>query len=332
MISRRRFAAMLPLGAACFAGSGFFSASAWAQKASCSPLRLVVPFPPGGGGDVLARFAAEHLSRRLGRKVWIDNRPGAGGTIGAKAASAAKPDGQTLAYVTNGILCVNPLLYRSANFDAAASLAPVGQLSSIGLIGVLNPDALPGVSDLPSLIAYAKDHPGAVNFASSGSGTTSHLAGLFFAERAGLKLAHVPYKGGAAAILDVLAGRIPFMIDVAPNVIGHIASGKLKALGAASKARLAVAPDVPTFEEGGLSGFELSAWDGIAAPLGTPEAVLDALSEALADMLAEPDVRAGLARKGAEPGTGRRADFSDFIAAERPKWASLVRAVEASAG
>ena len=296
-----------------------------------TPIRLIVPFPPGGGGDVLARSVGDEFGRRLGEKLWIDNRPGAGGTIGARLAAKQPQDGRTRLYATNGILCVNPLLYKNIPFDPLASLEPVGQISSIGLIGVLNPNAVPGVTDLQSLLSFAQKHPGSLDFASSGNGTTSHLAGCFLSERTGLSFSHVPYKGGSAAILDVLAGRIPFMIDVAPNVLPHIRSGKLKALGVTAQRRLRVAPEIPTFAEAGISGFELAAWDGIMAPKGTSEEVLESLSCALAETLQAPETTRRLAVKGAEAASGRRADFSAFIAEERPKWARLVERVRAEA-
>lgn len=204
-------------------------------------------------------------------------------------------------------------------------------ISEIGLVGVLNPNAIAGVTDLKSLVAWAKAHPKEVNFASSGIGTTSHLAGLLFARRAGLELTHVPYRGGAAAMLDVLSGRIPFMIDVAPNALQHVRSGKLTALGAASKQRLAIAPDIPTFAEAGVADVELSAWDGIVLPKGAPDELVNRVSAALARALRRPEVVASLSKKGAEPRPGTSADFIRFIESETPKWAELVAAIQAEA-
>ena len=290
---------------------------------------LIVPFPAGGGGDVLARTAAAAFGEELGVKLWIDNRPGAGGVIGARHAAHAAPDGRTFGYATNGIFCVNPLLYPQAAFDPVRELTPVGRLSEIGLVGVLNPQALSGVTDLASLIAHARARPKAVNFASSGVGTTSHLAGLLFAQTAGVELTHVPYRGGAAALLDVLSGRIPFMIDVMPNVLPHVRSGALAPLGAASRVRLAAAPEIPTFAEQGLAGMELSAWDGLVLPKDASPELVRRASAALNRALAHPEVREGLAKKGAEPRPGTPEEFARFIEAERPKWARLVRALSA---
>ncbi|WP_297608922.1 tripartite tricarboxylate transporter substrate binding protein [uncultured Sutterella sp.] len=309
-----------------FAASGAFAANAFANTESTG---LVVPFPAGGGGDVLARSVAGALAEELGTKIWVDNRPGAGGTIGARHLSRARADGSMLGYVTNGILCVNPLLYPNVPFNPREELRPAGMISEIGLVGVLNPNAIAGVTDLKSLVAWAKAHPKEVNFASSGIGTTSHLAGLLFARRAGLELTHVPYRGGAAAMLDVLSGRIPFMIDVAPNALQHVRSGKLTALGAASKQRLAIAPDIPTFAEAGVADVELSAWDGIVLPKGAPDELVSRVSAALARALKRPEVVASLSKKGAEPRPGTSADFIRFIESETPKWAELVAAIQA---
>ena len=308
--------------------SGAFAANAFANTESSG---LVVPFPAGGGGDVLARSVAGALAEELGTKIWVDNRPGAGGTIGARHLSRARADGSMLGYVTNGILCVNPLLYPNVPFNPREELRPAGMISEIGLVGVLNPNAIAGVTDLKSLVAWAKAHPKEVNFASSGIGTTSHLAGLLFARRAGLELTHVPYRGGAAAMLDVLSGRIPFMIDVAPNALQHVRSGKLTALGAASKQRLAIAPDIPTFAEAGVADVELSAWDGIVLPKGAPDELVNRVSAALARALRRPEVVASLSKKGAEPRLGTSADFIRFIESETPKWAELVAAIQAEA-
>lgn len=325
MLTRRRIIqnAGLFLG---FAMSGTFAAKASVGEASAG---LVVPFPAGGGGDVLARSVSGALAEELGTKIWVDNRPGAGGTIGARHLSRARADGSMLGYVTNGILCVNPLLYPNVPFNPREELRPVGMISEIGLIGVLNPNAIAGVTDLESLVAWAKAHPKEVNFASSGIGTTSHLAGLLFARRAGIELTHVPYRGGAAAMLDVLSGRIPFMIDVAPNALPHVRSGKLQPLGAASRTRLAIAADIPTFAEAGVAGIELSAWDGIVLPKGASDKLVERVSSALARALKHPEVVASLSKKGAEPRPGTSADFIRFIEAESPKWAELVEAVQA---
>lgn len=290
---------------------------------------LVVPFPPGGGGDNLARSEVEYLSKNLGSTVWIANRPGAGGNIGTSSVVQAAPDGKTFGYVTNGIFCVNPLLYKTTNFDPMKDLIPVGQLSKIGLIMVLNPKAIPGVTDLPSLIKYAKEHPGKVNFASSGVGTTSHLAGQYFAQVTGTKLTHIPHAGGAAALVEVLAGRIPFMIDVSSNVLPHIRKGALKALAVTTPERLTAAPEVPTMKEAGVDGYELYAWDGFVLPKGTPAPVVEKFSNAIKALKNSEDAKQKILKLGAEPVFSGADEFAAFIAAEKPKWNSLVSEIKA---
>lgn len=311
----------------------FFAAAAalpLTGLAAEEPVRLVVPFPAGGGGDVLARSVVDSFASHLQRKVWVSNNPGAGGTLGAQIAAKAAADGTTVLYTTNGMWCVNHLLYPSLHFDPLQALTPVGQISRMGLILALNNKAIAGVNSLATLIDYARCHPKEVNFASAGTGTTSHLAGLYFAQSTGIELTHIPFRGGAAAMLDVLAGRIPFLIDVAPNVLPQVEAGKLQAIAVTTASRIKAAPDVPTFSELGIQGFDLSAWDGMAMPSSTPTEILDRNHEALEQSLADDAVIRRLAVKGAEPVEGSRKDFADFIAAEAPKWARLVERIRAS--
>lgn len=285
---------------------------------------LVVPFPPGGGGDNLARAALDLFAEKYGEPIWVLNRPGAGGNIGTAAAAAAKPDGKTLAYVTNGIMCVNKKLYKNVPFDPMTDLVPVGQLSKIGLIMVLNPRTIEGVTDLPSLIKYAKEHPETVNFASSGVGTTSHLAGEYLAKRAGIKLTHIPHSGGAAALVEVMGGRIPFMIDVSSNVLPHVKSGALKALAVTTPERLSAAPEIPTMKEAGLDNYELYAWDGFALPKGVDKETVKVFSDAFHALAKDDQARRRLQNLGVEPVFSDSETFSRFIHEEQPKWDALV--------
>lgn len=310
----------------------FFAAAAMplSSFAAEEAVRLVVPFPAGGGGDVLARSVVDSFANHLQRKVWVSNTPGAGGTLGAQIAAKAPADGTTVLYTTNGMWCVNHLLYPNLHFNPLQSLSPVGQISRMGLILALNDKAIDGVHSLSSLIDYARRHPKAVNFASAGTGTTSHLAGLYFAQNTGIELTHIPFRGGGAAMLDVLAGRIPFLIDVAPNVLPQIEAGKLQPLAVTTASRIQAAPNIPTFSELGIKGFDLSAWDGMAMPAATPEELLERNHEALERSLADPTVIRRLGVKGAEPIAGSRRDFAEFIASETPKWARLVERIRAS--
>lgn len=285
-------------------------------------LQVIVPFPPGGGGDTLARAVLEPAAALMRRSAVAVNRPGAGGTVGARAAARARPDGSTLCYVTNGILCVNARLYPKLGFDARRELKPVCALSRIGLVMAVNEKAA-GCSTLAGLLEKARSNPGAVAFASAGVGTTSHLAGALLAARAGVKLNHIPHAGGAAAVKEVLAGRIPFLIDVMPNVMPHVEAGTLRALAVTTPERSPIVPGIPTLAELGLEGFSLFAWDGFAAPLGTPEEALKPFADAVSEALSQETVAARLRRRGAEPLKLAGAEFAAFIDQQAPLWAAL---------
>lgn len=295
-----------------------------AQGASTT---VVVPFPPGGGGDTLARAVLEPMGERLGEKVVVMNRPGAGGNIGTSQVARAAADGRTFGYVTNGIMCVNPHLYGTKTLDPMRDLLPVGGLSVISLVMVLNPKALPGVTDFASLMAKARREPGVVTYASAGIGTTSHMAGALLSARAGIELTHVPHAGGAAAVTEVLAGRIPFMIDVMPNVMPHIQAGTLKALAVSTPERSPMLPDVPVFAELGVKDCTIFAWDGFVAPKGTPDEVVRRFNRALNEVLADPAVTERLRRRGALTAPGTPEAFAAFVTDEAPRWADLVKAV-----
>lgn len=234
-------------------------------------MTIVVPFPPGGG-DILARTVSLPFSEALREKVVIFNRPGAGGNIGTGQVVKSQPDGTTIGYVTNGILCVNPHLYDQQSFDPLKDLTPVAGLTSIGLVLAVSPKALPDVHTAADLVKHAQSRPGETAFASADPGTTSHLAGILLESEAKLDLNHIPHSGGAAAVKEVLAGRVPFLIDVMPNLLPHLKAGTLRALAVTKPSRSALLPDVPTMAEAGLPGVTLYAWDDIAAPNGLSDA------------------------------------------------------------
>lgn len=318
-----------------FALSHFSSSVVAAVGGGKEEICVVVPFPAGGGGDTLARCLTEAMTRISGNNFWIANKPGAGGNIGvAAAAKTAKPE-TTLSYVTNGIMCVNRHLYPERSFDARTAMQPVGRISKIAMMAVINPAALAGVSDFESLMAYAKKNPGALACANSGIGTTSHIAAECFAKKAGIKLNHIPHAGGAAAIREVLAGRIPFMIEVMPNVMAHIAAGSLKPLAVTTPERSPFAKDVPTMSEigkaYGLKGFSLFAWDGIAAPLGMSKKRVKAISKIIEKALADDAVRKRLTRLGAVAAPATPEEFAKFIDEEAPKWEDIVKSFKAKA-
>lgn len=302
--------------------SGLLASAAHASYPD-KPIRLVVPFPPGGGADAIARSLTPRLSQALGQTVYVENKPGAGGNVGAEFVARAPADGYTLLYGTNGTHAINQTLYGNLRFDPVGDFAPVSRLTEIAPMLVVHPD-LP-VKNVAELIRYARANPGKINFASAGNGTTSHLAGELFKTLAGVDIVHVPYRGGSAAMMDVIAGRAPMMIDVMPNALPQAQSGKVRGLAVASARRAASAPNYPTIAESGLPGFELAAWDGILAPAGTPQAVLNKLNAAIRETLADPHVAASLVARGAQPVPGSPAEFARHIRSESAKWAELIR-------
>ena len=287
------------------------------------PVRLVVPFPAGGGADVLARTIMPRVAQILGKAIVIDNRPGAGGNVGAEVVARAAPDGYTLLYGTNGTHAINRSLYGSLPFDPVRDFSPVSRMTLIAALMVVNPD-LP-VTSVGELIQYAKAHPGRINFASAGNGTTSHLAGELFRSMTGIDIVHVPYRGGALAAADVVGGQVQMMIDVMPNVAPLAKGGKLRGLAVTTARRFPSAPEYPTIAESGVPGFEVSAWDGILAPAGTPPAVVDKLNAAIRQALEDPQVREALLARGAQPVAGTPDDFARHIATETEKWARVVK-------
>jgi tripartite-type tricarboxylate transporter receptor subunit TctC len=288
------------------------------------PIRLVVPFPAGGGADNLARMIMPHVGDALGVQIVIDNRPGAGGNVGAEIVARAPPDGYTLLYGTNGTHAINKALYGNLRFDPVADFVPVGRMTLIGALLVVNNDF--PAKTVGELIAYAKAHPGSVNFASAGNGTTSHLAGEMFRGATGIDIVHVPYRGGGAAMLGVVSGQVQMMIDVMPNAYPQAKGGKVRGLAVTTAKRFPGAPEYPTLAESGVPGFDVSAWDAIFAPAGTPPEIVARLSAAIRQALEEPALRERLLASGAVAIPGSPDDLARHVAAESEKWAKAVRA------
>ena len=287
------------------------------------PIRLVVPFPAGGGADALARTIMPRVAQELGASIVIDNRPGAGGNVGAEFVAHAAPDGYTLLYGTNGTHAINRALYAKQGFDPVRDFAPVSRMTQIAALLVVNPSV--PAKNVAELVDYARANPGKVFFASAGNGTTSHLAGELFKTAAGIDIVHVPYRGGGLAAADVAGGQVQMMIDVMPNVLPLATGGKLRALGVSTAARVPAAPEIPTIAESGLPGFEVSAWDGIFAPAGTPPAVIERLNAAIRAALADPKVREALVARGTQPVTSTPDELARHVVAESEKWARVVR-------
>ena len=291
------------------------------------PVRLVVPFPPGGGADNLARLIMPRVAQALGKPIIIDNKPGAGGNIGAEYVAHAAPDGYTLLYGTNGTHAINASLYRDLRFDPINDFAPVSRMTEIAAMLIVNPE-VPAKS-VDELIRYAKAHPGKVNFASAGNGTTSHLAGELFKTMAGIDIQHVPYRGGALAVADLLGGHVQMMIDVMPNAYPLAKEGRVRGLAVSTAQRFPGAPEYPTIAESGLPGFEASAWDGIFVPAGTPGPIIAKLNAAIRTALDDPDLAEALRSNGARPVPSTPEEFARHIAESSKKWATIVRASSA---
>ena len=287
------------------------------------PIRIVVPFPAGGTTDLIARAAAQKLTESLGQPVVVDNRPGAGGNIGAELVAKSAPDGYTLLMGTVGTHAINASLYPKMPYDHVRDFAPIILIAGVPNVLVVNL-SLP-VNSVQELIAYGKANPGKLNFASSGNGTSIHLSAELFKTMTGVQMAHIPYKGSAPAIQDLAGGQVQLMFDNLPSALPLIKAGRLKALAVTSKTRAAVLPDVPTVAESGLPGFEASSWFGLLASAGTPQPVIAKVNAEIAKWLATPEAREKLTTQGANVAGGTPEDFARHIAAETAKWQKVVK-------
>jgi len=294
----------------------------WAQSYPNRPIRLIVPFPPAGGADNLARIVIPKVAEILGQNIVIDNKPGAGGNLGSEQAARAIADGYTLLYGTNGTHGINHALYARTGFELR-DFVTLGRMSYIPAVVVVTP-SLP-VNTIGQLVAYLKANPNKVSFASAGNGTTSHMAGESFKRMADVDIQHIPYKGGGPALTGLLAGDVQVMIDLTANLMPQVRAGKLRALAVTAKQRVPSLADLPTLDESGLKGFDLVASDGLYAPAGTPAAVVEKFNAALNRALADPEVIERLRARGAEPMAGTPQDHAAHIAREFPMWAKLVR-------
>jgi tripartite-type tricarboxylate transporter receptor subunit TctC len=284
---------------------------------------MVVPFPPGGPIDVMGRLVGDRLSSALGQNVIIENRPGAGATIGSRAVASADPDGYTLLFGSSGSLAVTPALYRNAGYDPNKSFVPIAMVSSGALLLAVHP-GLPA-KNVKELVAHIKANPGKLNYG-SGIGTPPHIAWGLFTLTTGTKVVYVPYKGAAPAISDLLAGTMHMIIDAPGVLIPHIQSGKLRALAVTSPERIKDLPDVPTMVESGYKDFLMTFWTGVVAPAGTPAAIVDKINKAINDGLKSQDMQAKLARFRVVPRPGSPQEFGGFIASESKKWAGVIQA------
>ncbi len=303
-------AGALPLGAA-------------AQSYPAKPITIVVPFSAGGTTDILARVIGQGLQKELGQSVVVDNRAGAGGNIGGALAAKAPADGYTLFMGTVGTHAINEALYKKMPFDPVKDFAPLTRVANVPNLLVANPQQ--PFKTVQELIAYAKAHPGEVNFGSSGSGSSIHLSGELFKTMAKVDMVHVPYKGSAPAVTDLLGNQIGIMFDNMPSAIQHVRAGKLRPIAVTTAQRSPELPDVPTIAEAGVPGYEATSWFGMFAVAGTPKPVLDKLHAALAKVLAQPDVKKKIAEQGGEVVIETPEQFAAFIKAETAKWGKVVK-------
>jgi tripartite-type tricarboxylate transporter receptor subunit TctC len=303
------------------------SRRAWAQTYPTRPVRVIVPFGPGGGIDITARLLGQWLSERLGQQFIIENRPGAGGNIGTEAVVHASPDGHTLLMVGPNN-AISATIYEKLNFNFIRDIAPVGSMTRDPQLLLVHP-SFPAKT-VPEFIAYAKANPGKLNFASNGIGTGTHLAGELLKMMAGIDLVHVPYRGAAASLTDLLGGQVQVTLGTMSSSIDYIRSGKLRALAVTTVTRSEILPDIPTVGDF-VPGYEASIWLGIATPKKTPVEIIDRLNREINAFLANPVIKARLGNLGLSALSGSPADFGKLIADETEKWGKVVRAAHIKA-
>jgi tripartite-type tricarboxylate transporter receptor subunit TctC len=304
--------------------SAFVAAQAAdAPKYPTHPVRIIAQFQPGTSTDILARVIAQKLTETLGEQVVVDNRPGAGAIVGTELGAKAAPDGYTLTMGVSSAFGINPTLYSKLPYDAVRDFAPITNIALTPQTLFTSPST--SMKSVKDFVAAAKARPGAINFASLGSGSTSHLTMEMFRSAAGIKLNHIPYKGSPAAHTDVMTGQVAVMFDAIPAVLPQIKSGKLRGLGIGSRSRSPLIPDLPTIAESGYPGFEAVGWIGIVAPAKTPAPILDKLNADIVRILGEPDVKERLNTLAFTPVPGTRAEFAAFIKSEIAKWGKAVK-------
>jgi len=307
-----------------FFGALIFAASALSQDAfPDKPVRIVAPFPPGGANDIIARLIAHKLSANWSRPVLVENRPGAAGGIGSAFVATSPPDGYTLVLGTLATHGINPSIYKTLQYDVVRDFAPIALVASIPIVLVVNPKL--AATDVRQLIEMAKQHPGKVNFASSGIGSVNHLAGELFASTAGVKMVHIPYKGSSPALTDLLGGQVAVMFDLLPSSLPHIQSGKLRALSVTSAQRSALLPNLPTMAESGLAGYQVNSWFGLLAPAKTPSTVIAKLNSEVGKVLQSPGIREQMSEQGAEPLFSSPEEFGKVINTDLASWGRVVK-------
>jgi tripartite-type tricarboxylate transporter receptor subunit TctC len=320
----------LILGAVALAAVGFAALPAAAQSAwPTKPVKIVVPFAAGGTTDILARAIAPELSKAFGQQFIVDNRAGAGGNVGADIVAKSPPDGYTLLMGTVGTHGINRALYEKLQFDPIKDFEPITLVAGVPNVMVMQTEKARtmGINTVPDFIKYAKAHPGKLHMASSGNGTSIHLAGELFKSMTGIYMTHLPYRGSGPALMDLVGGTADVMFDNLPSSMQQIKAGKLKALAVTSRQRSAALPDVPTVEEAaGLKGFDATSWFGLLAPAGTPPDIVSRVQQEVAKSLNTPAIKEKLLAQGAIPSGNTPAEFARHIESEHRKWAQVVKA------
>jgi len=296
--------------------------AATAQTYPSKPIRLLVPFAPGGTTDVIARLVGQKLTESLGQQIVIDNRPGANGNLGTEIAVKSPADGYTLVMSYDGTMAINPSIYKKLPFDPQKDLAPVASVAQVPLLMVVHPGV--AATNVREFVALARASPGRINYSSAGHGSAGHLTGELFRARAGIDIVHVNYKGGGQAVQDLLGGQIQMLMTGLATVEGHLKGGKLRALAFTSAKRVPGAPDVPTLTESGYPGLEVLSWYGILAPAGTPQEIVRKLNADINRILQSPEVRERLTALGTEPTGGTPEQFAETIKADTARWAKVV--------
>ena len=292
------------------------------------PIKVIVPFTAGGGGDILARLVMLRVAKELGQPIIFENLAGAGGNVGSAVAARAPADGYTLLYGTNGTLAINQTIYKSPGFNPLKDFEPVSQLTQLAAMVVVRPTL--AVNSMAELTKLLKANPGKYSFGSAGNGTTSHLAGEIYKSRAGVAVVHIPYRGGAQAMTDLIGGQVDMMIEVMPNAAPQAKAGRVKPLAVTTAKRVAAWPDVPTIAESGLPGFEVSAWDAIVVPAGTPRAIVDKINAAIHKASLDAELRSQLQQRGADMAPGTPEELSKYIASNITLWGDAVKRSGAS--
>jgi len=319
-MAQRSVRIVIGLLGACWLG---LASGAGAQGYPDRPIKLVMPFGPGSASDTIARIVADKLGEQLGQRVLVENRAGAGGNIGTQAVAKAEPDGYTLIFAAPGPFVINPSL-GGVPYDPEKDFELISPLATLVNVLVVNPAKVP-VTNVQEFIAHVKKQPGAISYSSVGLGSSQHLAAAYFDIVAGTKMVHVPYRSGSQIALDLVSGDVPVSFQLIPNVVAQLQAGQVRPLAVTTRTRSKALPDVPTMAEAGVANYESYAWFGLAAPKGTPAAVLDRLSKEVRSAVADAAVQKRLIEIGVEPSSSSQVEFKAFVAAELAKWSSIIK-------